>query len=97
MKIVYSDKHAAHDPQTFFVRGVKQRSAEQPERATRLLAAAQEAQHKVVAPRSYGAEPAATVHTPEYIDFLQTIAQETDTDRRTAAFFVEVITEIASA
>ena len=76
MKIVYSDKHAAHDPQTFFVRGVKQRSAEQPERATRLLAAAQEAEHKVVAPRSYGAAPAASVHTPEYIDFLQTIAQE---------------------
>ena len=40
MKIVYSDKHAQHDPQTFVVRGVKQRSAEQPERATRLLAAA---------------------------------------------------------
>ena len=27
MKIVYSDKHAVHDPQTFIVRGVKQRSA----------------------------------------------------------------------
>ena len=39
MKIVYSDKHAQHDPQTFVVRGVKQRSAEQPERATRLLKA----------------------------------------------------------
>jgi DNA-binding protein HU-beta len=26
---------------------------------------------------------------------LQTIAQETDTDRKTAAFFLEVITEIA--
>ena len=76
MKIVYSDKHAAHDPQTFFVRGVKQRSAEQPERATRLLAAAQGAKHEVIAPRSYGAAPAASIHTPEYIDFLQTIAQE---------------------
>ena len=43
MKIVYSDRHAAHDPQTFFVRGVKQRSTEQPERATRLLAAAKSA------------------------------------------------------
>ena len=48
MKIVYSDKHAKHDPQTFFVRGVKQRSAEQPERATRLLAAAKDAGHEVV-------------------------------------------------
>lgn len=76
MKIVYSDKHAAHDPQTFIVRGVKQRSAEQPERATRLLAAAQGAGHQVLAPRAYGAAPAASVHTPDYIDFLQTAARE---------------------
>ena len=51
MKIVYSDKHAQHDPQTFFVRGVKQRSAEQPERAERLLAAAKGAGHEIVAPQ----------------------------------------------
>lgn len=76
MKIVYSDKHAAHDPQTFIVRGVKQRSAEQPERATRLLAAAQGAGHQIMAPRAYGAAPAASVHTPDYIDFLQTAARE---------------------
>lgn len=76
MKIVYSDKHAAHDPQTFFVRGVKQRSTEQPERATRLLAAAKGAGHEIVAPKTYGSAPAATVHTPEYLDFLETIARE---------------------
>ena len=76
MKIVYSDKHAAHDPQTFFVRGVKQRSTEQPERATRLLAAAPAAGHEILPPRGYGTAPAATVHTPEYLDFLQTIARD---------------------
>jgi acetoin utilization deacetylase AcuC-like enzyme len=76
MKIVYSDKHAQHDPQTFIVRGVKQRSAEQPERATRLLAAATGAGHDILAPRSYGSAPAATVHTPEYLDFLETAARE---------------------
>jgi acetoin utilization deacetylase AcuC-like enzyme len=76
MKIVYSDKHAVHDPQTFFVRGVKQRSTEQPERATRLLAAAKEAGHDVVAPRTCGMAPAATVHAPEYLDFLQIAARE---------------------
>ncbi|MCX7366831.1 MAG: histone deacetylase family protein [Alphaproteobacteria bacterium] len=76
MKIVYSDKHAGHDPQTFIVRGVKQRSAEQPERATRLLAAAQSAGHQVMAPKAHGAAPAASVHTPEYIDFLQTAARD---------------------
>jgi acetoin utilization deacetylase AcuC-like enzyme len=76
MKIVYSDKHAAHDPQTFVVRGVKQRSAEQPERATRLLSAAKGAGHDVLAPKTYGSAPAATVHTPQYLDFLQTIARD---------------------
>ena len=74
MKVVYSDKHAAHDPQTFFVRGLKQRSAEQPERATRLLAAVKAAGHEVIAPQSHGSAPAAAVHTPQYLDFLQTIA-----------------------
>src|SRR5918993_331037 len=76
MKIIYSDKHAQHDPQTFFVRGVKQRSAEQPERAERLLAAAKGAGHEIVAPKTHGSAPAETVHTPEYIDFLKTIARD---------------------
>lgn len=76
MKIVYPDKHAQHDPQTFFVRGVKQRSAEQPERAERLLAAAKGAGHDVVAAKAHGSTPAETVHTPEYIDFLKTIARD---------------------
>ena len=76
MKIVYSDKHAQHDPQTFVVRGVKQRSAEQPERATRLLAAASGAGHEITAPRAFGPGPAAAVHTANYLDFLQTAARE---------------------
>ena len=76
MKLVYSEKHEQHDPQSFFVRGTRQRSTEQPERATRLLAAATAAGHAVVGPSSYGQAPAATVHTPEYIDFLQIAARE---------------------
>ncbi len=76
MKVVYSDKHAAHDPKTFFVRGVNRPAAEQPERATRLLGAVKAAEHEVVAPRRYGSAPAAAVHTPEYLDFLQTIARD---------------------
>src|SRR4029453_143023 len=76
MKIVYSDKHAQHDPQSFFVRGVKQRSAEQPERAERLLAAAKGASHEIVAANAHGAPPAGALHPPEYIDFLKTIARD---------------------
>ena len=77
MKIVYSEKHAGHDPQTFYMRGTKlPRSSEQPERATRLLAAATAAGHHVVAPGTYGEAPAATIHTPEYLDFLKIAAHE---------------------
>ena len=76
MKVVYSDKHARHDPQTFFIRGVKQRSAEQPERATRLLAAATAAGHAIVGSKAHGATPAASVHTADYIDFLQTASRD---------------------
>jgi acetoin utilization deacetylase AcuC-like enzyme len=76
MKIVYSDKHAKHDPQTFLVRGVIQKSAEQPERATRLLAAARDAGHAIAAPKSFGLAPVQAIHTPEYIDFLQIAARE---------------------
>jgi acetoin utilization deacetylase AcuC-like enzyme len=76
MKIVYSDKHAAHDPQTFFVRGLNRGAAEQPQRASILLSAATNAGHEIVAPQAYGPAPPATVHTPQYIDFLQTIARE---------------------
>ena len=76
MKIVYSDKHAVHDPQTFFVRGVKQRSTEQPERATRLLSAAKDAGHEVIAAKAHGIGPVAAVHTPEYLDFLQIAARD---------------------
>src|SRR5260370_23711583 len=76
MKVVYSDKHAKHDPQTCLVRGVSQESAETPEGATRLLAAATDAGHDIAAPRSFGLAPVQAIHTPEYIDFLQVAARE---------------------
>ncbi|MFO1082402.1 MAG: histone deacetylase family protein [Reyranellaceae bacterium] len=79
MRIVYSDRHAQHDPQTFLVRGRIQRSAEQPERADRLLAAATAAGHEVRAPQEFGLAPIQAVHTPEYLDFLQVAAREWST------------------
>ena len=83
MKIVYSDKHAGHDPQTFVVRGVKQRSAEQPERATRLLAAARSAGHQVQSSCSEsgtGSQPSGTVARPTSMlrPFGNTISASTE-------------------
>lgn len=71
MKVVYSDRHAAHDPQTFLVRGKIVRSAEQPERAERLLEGIRKGGHELVAPQDFGPGPRAAVHTPEYLEFLE--------------------------
>ena len=72
MKIVYSELHKDHDPQLFLLRGRFKRSNEQPERAYRLLTAAQQDGHVVVSPEDYGAAPRAAIHTPEYLRFLET-------------------------
>lgn len=72
MKVVYSDRHAIHDPQFFVVRGQVRRSNEQPERAARLLAAVERDGHSIVAPDDFGGGPRAAVHTPLYLRFLET-------------------------
>ena len=70
MKVVYSDRHALHDPAFFLVRGQVKSSAEQPERAERLLAAAQGLGLDVVAPANLGPSPRAAVHSADYLRFL---------------------------
>jgi len=75
MKVIYSDQHHGHDPQQFIVRGKLKRSNEQPERALRLLAAAQAAGHSVVTPVDHGGGPRAAIHTPAYLRFLETVWQ----------------------
>lgn len=72
MRIVYSDRHALHDPSFFLVRGQRKPSAEQPERATRLLEGARSGGHDVVAPLGLGMGPVAAIHTPDYLQFLAT-------------------------
>jgi acetoin utilization deacetylase AcuC-like enzyme len=70
VKAVYSELHRSHDPQFFLVRGVIQRTTEQPERADRLLAGLKAGKHTLVAPTAFGQGPRARVHSPEYLSFL---------------------------
>jgi acetoin utilization deacetylase AcuC-like enzyme len=72
MKIAYSARHQLHDPQFFLVRGKAQRSAEQPERATRLLDAIRPLDVEIHEPADFGPGPRAAIHTPAYLDFLET-------------------------
>jgi len=70
VKIVASEAHRSHDPRTFLVRGRLGEPREVPERAKRLLRAAQGAGHAIVAPRSYDDGVLGLVHTPDYLDFM---------------------------
>jgi acetoin utilization deacetylase AcuC-like enzyme len=70
MRIFFDDTQTAHDPPTFLVAGTPRPCPEVPERATRLRAAAEAAGHVLSTPAPCGIAPAATVHTPEYLEFL---------------------------
>jgi acetoin utilization deacetylase AcuC-like enzyme len=71
MLIVHSEAHRGHAPRHFLVRGSLQPSAEQPERADRLLAAARGAGHAIVAPASLPAGAVEAVHAAAYLAFLR--------------------------
>jgi len=70
LKAVYSELHRSHDPQFFLVRGVVQRTTEQPERADRLLAGVRAGGHTLIEPTEFGQGPRARVHSADYLRFL---------------------------
>ena len=81
MEVVFSQVHERHAPKTFLLRGRLVDSPEVPERAHRLVESVRSEGHRIVSPDDFGVTPRAAVHTPEYLKFLETIAeqwQETD-------------------
>jgi len=73
MKCFFNAEHKLHDPKGFLVAGVQRQSPEQPERATRLLEAAKAANCAAHEPSDHGLAPIARIHSPRYLNFLQTI------------------------
>lgn len=73
MKLVFSETQRRHDPRHFLSSGAPQPNPEVPARIDRLLAGARAAGLGEIAPDDHGAGPLATVHTPEYLQFLETI------------------------
>jgi acetoin utilization deacetylase AcuC-like enzyme len=73
MKVVFDASQKRHHPKYFLSSGALQPNPEVPERADILLKSAKAAGLKLATPRDYGLAPAAAVHTPEYLTFLQTI------------------------
>ena len=73
MKVVFSEKQRAHHPRHFLVTGVARESPEVPARIDALLSGACDLGLDVVSPPDLGRGPAAAVHTPEYLEFLEHI------------------------
>ena len=70
MKTFYAEEQKRHDPKAFLSMGAQKPNPEKPERVERLLLGARAAGSSIHRPANYGLGPIATVHTPEYIDFL---------------------------
>ncbi len=75
MKIVYSPDHAKHDPQTYFKGGAFHEPQEVPGRAEALVTGLRDAGHDIIAPDEFGPGPRAAVHSPGYLQFLETISK----------------------
>ena len=71
LEVIAAEEHRLHDPQFFLVRGQIRPSAEQPERARILEHAVRDLGLSVRVPNDWGLGPIASVHSPEYLDFLQ--------------------------
>jgi len=71
MQVFFDETQMRHDPPTFLVAGTPRPCPEKPERAERLAAAVRAAGHEVVTPEPCGIDPAARIHTPEYLSFLR--------------------------
>ncbi|MBC9246335.1 histone deacetylase family protein [Paracoccus sp. 11-3] len=73
MKAFYHPDQALHDPKQFMRVGVLADPTDLPERTSRLLGALAARSITVEAPADLGRAPAELVHTPDYLNFLETI------------------------
>ena len=73
MKVIFDDAQKAHYPSFFLTSGARAPNPEIPSRADVLLTGAMQAGLGLVVPADYGLAPAADIHTPEYLQFLEGI------------------------
>jgi len=71
MRVVATDRHAAHAPAAFIARGNRIANPETPERAAILLRAVESGGHSVQQAKEHGIAPVAAIHAADYLDFLE--------------------------
>ncbi len=73
MRVIYTPDHTLHQPQFFLRSGQATPCPEKPQRGDVLRQAVEAMNLPVSAPQDYGLSAAASVHTPQYMHFLQHI------------------------
>jgi len=73
MKAVFHADQTRHYPRHFLSSGAQKPNPEMPARTEHLVSGAQKAGLELVEPPDFGLGPAAAIHTPEYLQFLEHI------------------------
>ena len=73
MKVIFADRQQLHDPVMFYSSGARVPHPEKPERAARLLAAAERAGLDRETPDDVGLDTVAALHSARYLSFLENI------------------------
>ena len=73
MKFTFAEPQRAHNPAMFLSAGARKPNPEVPERIQRLLTGANDAGLSMIAAQDHGLAAVSAVHSPEYLEFLQTI------------------------
>lgn len=72
MRVVYSDLHRSHAPETYSRNGKLARFKDVPERVVSMVTAARQLGLEVTEPRDFGDKGILKVHSPDYLRFLET-------------------------
>ncbi len=76
VKVFFSPHHAGHRPGQTFRHGRIVANRDLPARADNILAALRADGHALQRASAHGLKPVAAIHTPEYLDFLETAWRE---------------------
>ena len=73
MDAIYDPTQQKHDPQFFLQNGSVKTSPESPQRAEVFLKTLRGTGHNIIEPEIHDSASVRAIHTPDYLQFLETI------------------------
>ena len=94
--VFYSETHRLHAPAYMLSRGAEAPALETPDRADALAAALSAAGSRLIAPRDFGLDPLAKIHTRDYLEFLASAYDRWQELRATTRFPMSPIVQASA-